>query len=55
MWSRLLAMKQPPEPKLTDEERHARFVEMAKKLGASEKPADFNNAFKRVTGAPRGN
>jgi hypothetical protein len=35
-------------PKLTDAERHARFVEMAKEVGASEDPKDFERAFERV-------
>jgi hypothetical protein len=34
--------------KLTDAERHKRFVEMAKEVGASEDPKDFEKAFKRV-------
>jgi hypothetical protein len=35
--------------KLTDAERHKRFVDMAKEVGASEKAADFDRAFKAVT------
>lgn len=35
--------------KLTDAERHARFLEMAKKVGASSKAKDFDAAFKKVT------
>ena len=38
----------PKKPKLTDAERHKRFVEMAKKVGASEKSTDFDKAFARV-------
>jgi len=38
-----------PAPKLTDAERHARFVETARKVGASEESADFDRAFKKVT------
>lgn len=34
--------------KLKDTERHKRFVEMAKEVGASEKPEDFEKAFKQV-------
>ena len=33
---------------LTDAERHTRFVEMAKEVGASEKPQDFDKAFRQV-------
>lgn len=42
-------MNKKPKPKLTDAERHKRFVEMAREVGASEKPKDFDKAFKRVT------
>lgn len=38
-----------PKPKLTDAERHQRFVETAKRVGASEDGADFDKAFARVT------
>jgi hypothetical protein len=37
--------KQPRPPKLTDAERHRRFAETAKKVGASEKSEDFDRAF----------
>jgi len=40
--------KKPAKVKLTDSERHARFVEMAHKVGASEDPRDFDRAFKKV-------
>jgi hypothetical protein len=36
------------EPKLTDAERHKRFVEVARKVGASEKPDDFEKAFRKI-------
>lgn len=36
------------KPKLTDAERHKRFVEMAREVGASEDPKVFEKAFKRV-------
>jgi hypothetical protein len=36
------------KPKLTDAERHKRFVEMARQVGASEDPKDFDKAFKKV-------
>lgn len=35
-------------PKLTDAERHKRFVEMAKEVEASEDPKDFDRAFEKV-------
>ena len=34
--------------KLTDTERHKRFVDMAKEVDASEKPEDFDRAFQKV-------
>jgi hypothetical protein len=34
--------------KLTDAERHKRFVEMARKVGASQKSQDFDKAFQKV-------
>jgi hypothetical protein len=35
-------------PKLTDAERHKRFVEMAREVDASEDPREFDKAFKKV-------
>ena len=42
--------RKPPDkkPKLTDAERHKRFVETAKKLEASDKLEDFDKAFSKV-------
>jgi hypothetical protein len=40
--------KKKARPKLTDADRHARFVETARKVGASEDPKDFEKAFKTV-------
>jgi hypothetical protein len=42
--------KQTKEPKLTDAERHKRFVDMAKEVEASEDPKDFDKAFEKVAG-----
>jgi hypothetical protein len=36
------------KPKLTDAERHKRFVETAKKVEASENVKDFDKAFESV-------
>ena len=36
-------------PKLTDAERHKRFVETAEKVGASKDRAEFDAAFDGVT------
>ena len=40
------------KPKLTDTERHKRFVDMAREIGASEDPKDFEKAFKKVASKP---
>jgi len=42
-------MKQPHKQKLTDAERHKRFLESAKKSEASTNSDDFDMAFKSVT------
>lgn len=34
--------------KLTDAERHKRFLDMAKEVEASEQKEDFDKAFKKV-------
>jgi hypothetical protein len=39
--------------KLTDAERHKRFVEMAREVEASDNPKDFERAFTRVVTAPK--
>jgi hypothetical protein len=41
-----------PKPKLTDAERHGRFKDMAREVGASEDPKDFEKAFGRVATPP---
>ena len=43
------APKRQTKPKLSDAERHERFVKTAKEVGASEDPKDFEKAFKIVT------
>jgi hypothetical protein len=48
-----MATKQIRKPKLTDAERHARFVEMARMVGASDNPKDFEKAFKKVASPPK--
>jgi hypothetical protein len=45
----MAAKPRPKPPKLTDEERHARFKEMAREVEASEDAEDFDKAFKEVT------
>ena len=44
-----MARKSSSKPKLTDAERHKRFLDMARKVGASDKAEDFDKAFKKVT------
>ena len=48
-----MASKPKPKPKskLTDAERHRRFVAMAREVGASNDPKDFDRAFKQVAGS----
>jgi len=41
--------KDEKRPKLTDAERHKRFLDMAKEVEASEDPKDFERAFATVT------
>jgi hypothetical protein len=43
-------MTQKPKrlPKLTDAERHKRFLETAREVEASENPKDFDLAFDKV-------
>jgi hypothetical protein len=43
-----MARKAARKPKLTDAERHKRFVDMAREVGGSENPEDFDRAFKKV-------
>jgi hypothetical protein len=40
-------------PKLTDAERHKRFVETARAVEASESEQDFARAVDRVVGGPK--
>jgi hypothetical protein len=40
--------KAKTKPKLTDKERHKRFVGMAREIGADESPDAFERAFSRV-------
>ncbi len=42
-------MTRDSKPKLTDEERHDRFKKVARQVGASEDPKEFDRAFGRVT------
>ena len=45
--------KTKPKPKLTDAERHKRFVRMAREVEASDDPKDFDKAFKKITAKPK--
>lgn len=45
----MIRKRNKPEPaKLTDAERHKRFLEMAREVGASDDPKDFDKAFGKV-------
>jgi hypothetical protein len=48
-----MASKPRSKPKLTDAERHKRFVETAEKVEASDKPDDFDKAFAAVSKTKR--
>lgn len=43
-----------PKPKLTDTERHARFVETARQVEVDETPGAFDRAFAKVMRPPAG-
>ncbi len=47
-WAMAKKPKTKRLPKLSDAERHKRFVEMAQEVEASEDPKDFERAFKTV-------
>jgi hypothetical protein len=40
--------KREPKPKLTDAERHKRFLDTARAVEASDDPKDFDRAFDKV-------
>jgi hypothetical protein len=46
-----MANKQTRKPKLTDAERHKRFVEMAREVDASEDPMDVDKVFEKIVHA----
>lgn len=48
-----MAKNPQSKPKLTDAERHKRFVETAREVEASEDVKDFDRAFEKVTAKPR--
>jgi hypothetical protein len=41
--------KAKPKAKITDAERHKRFIEMAREVQASDNEKAFERAFKKVT------
>jgi hypothetical protein len=43
-----MGAKSKAKPKLTDAERHKRFVAMAREVEASDDPKAFDRAFKKV-------
>jgi len=48
-----MTRKSASKPKLTDAERHKRFVEMAKEVEASPDAKDFERAFKKIVSEKR--
>jgi hypothetical protein len=46
---KMKSAKAKKKAKLTDTERHKRFKETAREVGASEDPKAFDKAFKKVT------
>ncbi|MBV1918795.1 MAG: hypothetical protein KUG65_12155 [Sphingomonadaceae bacterium] len=49
-----MTKKPPPKPKLTDEERHKRFKDMAHEVEASEGEKDFDKVFGKVIRSNQG-
>ena len=47
-----MKVSKPKKPKLTEAERHKRFVETAKKVEASENLEEFDRAFDRLAIKP---
>ena len=43
------SVPKPKKPALTQRERLERFMDMAKEVGASEDPKDFDKAFKKAS------
>jgi hypothetical protein len=48
----VMTAKYPPKPKLTDAERHKRFVDTAREVEASDDSDDFDRAFEKVVSPP---
>ena len=48
-----MATKSKQKPKLTDAERHKRFVAMAREVKASGDAKDFDKAFNKVAAKPK--
>ena len=48
-----MARKPQSKSLLTDAERHARFVETAREVEASDDPMDFEKAFEAVATTPQ--
>ncbi len=41
-------MSHKPKPEWDDPEESKRFLETAKEIGASDRPADFERVFKKI-------
>jgi hypothetical protein len=46
------AQSKKQRPKLTDVERHKRFLETAEKVGASDNAKEFDKAFSSIVKSP---
>lgn len=46
-------MSKAKKPALTDAERHKRFKDMARELGADKTPSAFDRAFTKVVAKPK--
>jgi hypothetical protein len=50
-----MAQNKERKPKLTDAERHKRFLEEARRAEASDDPKDFDTALKKIARSKGGN
>ena len=48
-----MAGKRERKTQLTEAERHKRFVDMARQVGASDDPKALDKAFKNITTEPK--
>jgi hypothetical protein len=51
-YAKAMIQKPKPAPRLTDDERHQRFKDMAREVEVSDRPEDFDKAFDRIIPRP---